>query len=88
MCHNLVECSNVYSHEQLHQPPGNTSLNDLVNALIVTIGQVGEGPASIGEHLIISVMEQARESWQSVPGLRWVCTAWCRYARFSSWQCV
>jgi hypothetical protein len=58
------------SQQQLHQPPADTSLDDLVNPVVVAIRQVGQSPAGVCQHLLVAVVYQPGERGQGGLGLQ------------------
>ena len=45
-------------HQQLYKTTGDTSLNDSLNFIVGSIGEVGNGPASIDENFVIQRVDK------------------------------
>ena len=50
-------------HKQLDKSPRNARLNNSLDLLIGTIREVGNGPTSIDQHLIIQRIDQLSKHW-------------------------
>lgn len=54
-----------YSHQQLHQSPADTRVDDGLNLLIGPIGKVGQGPAGVGQQVDVAAEEQTGQHRQA-----------------------
>jgi len=52
-------------HEELNQSAHNTGFDDLVDLLIGSVRQVGDGPADVGEDLVVIHQHKASEDGES-----------------------
>ena len=50
--------------KQLHQLPTNTRFNHRLNLLILPVGQIGYRPARIGEHLLVTIVNEIHQRAQ------------------------
>src|SRR4051812_41368868 len=57
-------------HQQLDKSAGNASLNDCLDLVIGTVGQVRDGPAGIDEDLIIKGVDELSKYGQSRSNLK------------------
>ena len=51
--------------KQLHEALGHTRLDHSLDLVVVTIGEIGDGPAGIGQDLLVSRVEENSESGKS-----------------------
>jgi hypothetical protein len=58
-----------HSQQELYQTATNPSFDDLINAVVVPVRQVAQGPTCICQHLLIICMNQASQRWQRTAGL-------------------
>ena len=52
------------AQEELHKSPADACIDDLLDALVGAIRQVGQRPAGVCEYLIVCARNQARQRWQ------------------------
>ena len=51
-------------HEELHQATGDTGLNNGLNLVVGTIGQVRDSPASVNQDLVIQHVDELGKDWK------------------------
>jgi hypothetical protein len=54
-----------YVHEELHHATADTSLDDSLDLVVATIGQVRQSPAGIGEDLLVGRVDETSEGGES-----------------------
>ena len=52
-------------HEQVNQSPANTRLDNGLYFIVGTVGQVGDGPASIDENFVVKRVNELGQDGQS-----------------------
>ena len=57
-------------HEQFHQPAADSRVDDCLNFLIGPVGEVGESPAGVSQHVRISPEQQRGQHTQTRRHLR------------------
>lgn len=53
----------LFKAQQIHQARNQSSLDHHLDAVIRAIGQVGNGPTRVGQHLPVIMVQQANQSW-------------------------
>lgn len=55
----------LVSH-QLHQPGDDARLHHHVDAIVVAVREVGDGPAGVRQNVLVGVVEQLDERWKNL----------------------
>jgi len=50
--------SYFHSHQQVDQSPAHSTLDNGLDLIVCTVGQVADGPACIDEHLVVQGVNQ------------------------------
>ena len=58
-----------HSHEQLDEPAADVGLNDGLDLVVGSVGEVAQGPAGVREHLLVVGVHQTRQGRESLLGL-------------------